>query len=196
MSFLNTVPQDAAEGEVAEMYATDRERMGYLPNYTRLFSLHPEAFQAWRQLASAVAGGMELRRYELATLGAARQLHSSYCSLAHGKVLAEKFFEVDQVRRMAEDPTSADLEEVDVAVVEFAAKLARDASAVTQGDTERLRQLGLGDRDIFDVILAAAARCFFSKVLDAGGALPDSAYLDLDPDLREALTVGRPIEGS
>jgi hypothetical protein len=44
-----------------------------------------------------------------------------------------------------------------------------------------------------DVVLAAAARCFFSKTLDALGVEPDEAYRDLDPALRDALTVGRPI---
>jgi hypothetical protein len=37
---------------------------------------------------------------------------------------------------------------------------------------------------------------FFSKVLDATGSLADAAYRDLDvfdPDLRDTLTVGRPI---
>ena len=42
-------------------------------------------------------------------------------------------------------------------------------------------------------MLAAAARCFFSTVLDAVGAQPDAAYRELDAPLREALTVGRPI---
>ena len=44
-----------------------------------------------------------------------------------------------------------------------------------------------------DVILAAAARCFFSKTLDALGVRPDPSYRDLEPGLREALVVGRPI---
>ena len=44
-----------------------------------------------------------------------------------------------------------------------------------------------------DVVLAAAARCFFSKTLDALGVLPDAEYGELEPRLREALVVGRPI---
>ena len=48
-----------------------------------------------------------------------------------------------------------------------------------------------------DVVLAAAARCFMSKTVDALGAQPDREYEDrLDPALREALTVGRPIATS
>jgi hypothetical protein len=44
-----------------------------------------------------------------------------------------------------------------------------------------------------DVVLAAAARRFFSKTLDALGVRPDTSYRELEPDLREALVVGRPI---
>jgi hypothetical protein len=44
-----------------------------------------------------------------------------------------------------------------------------------------------------DVVLAAAARCFFSKTLDALRVLPDAHYAELGPELREALVVGRPI---
>jgi len=47
-----------------------------------------------------------------------------------------------------------------------------------------------------DVILAAAVRCFFSKTLDGLGVLPDAKYRELDPGLREALVVGRPIADS
>ncbi len=49
---------------------------------------------------------------------------------------------------------------------------------------------------VLDVILAAAARCFFSSVLDAVGAEPDVAFQSLDPAVRDALTVGRPIARS
>ena len=56
-----------------------------------------------------------------------------------------------------------------------------------------LRDLGLSDADVFSVIAAVAARCFFSKVLDATGTLPDAGLHDLPDQLRSALTVGREI---
>jgi len=41
------------------------------------------------------------------------------------------------------------------------------------------------------VALAAAVRCFFSKVLDAMGVEPDAAYRTLlEPELYRVLTVG------
>jgi hypothetical protein len=64
---------------------------------------------------------------------------------------------------------------------------------VTQADVDALRAHGLSDAEVFDVIAAAAARCFFSKVLDGVGARPDAKYSELDAPLRETLTVGRAI---
>jgi hypothetical protein len=79
-----------------------------------------------------------------------------------------------------------------VASCAAASRVARDATSVTHADVDRLRTLGLTDSEILDVVLAAAARCFFSKTLDALGAEPDAKYSELQPDLRDTLTVGRP----
>jgi uncharacterized peroxidase-related enzyme len=194
MAFIETVPKDEAPPALAELYELDRAKFGYVPNLTRAFSLRPGVYAAWRELIGAIQAGMELRRYELATVAAAGRLRSSYCMLAHGSVLTSRFFEPDAVRAIVADHRSAGLDEVDVAVMDLAEKVADDATSVTQADIDRLRGLGLTDPEILDVILAAAARSFFSKVLDGVGALPDREYSDkLAPELREALTVGRPI---
>jgi alkylhydroperoxidase family enzyme len=71
-----------------ELYDEERARRGYVPNFLRALSQRPDVYRAWMQLNRTILGGMDERRYELATLAAARRLRSSYCSLAHGKVLA------------------------------------------------------------------------------------------------------------
>lgn len=160
-------------------------------NYELAFAQRPEVYAAWQQLNGAIKAGMELRRYELATLAAARRLRSSYCCLAHGSVLIERFGE--PVREIALDHRDAGLDEVDVAVMDLAEKVVDDATAIYDADLQPLRDLGLSEAEIMDVVLAAAARCFFSKTLDALGVRPDASYAELDPELREALVVGRPI---
>ena len=78
----------------------------------------------------------------------------------------------------------------------FAEKVTLQAHSVTPEDIEGLRRHGLTDTEILDIVLATSARNFFSKALDAVGAEPDAAYLDLEPELREALARGRPFEAS
>jgi uncharacterized peroxidase-related enzyme len=192
MAFIDTIPPDAAEGDVAAMYEADRAAWGFLPNFTRAYSHRPGVYAAWRGLNGSIKANMDERRYEIATLAAARRLRSSYCSLAHGRVLA-RLIPAAVVQDIALGQPSAELDEVDMAVIELADKVATDATTVSQADIERLRGLGLSDAEILDVVLAAAARCFFSKVLDAVGCDPDTAFNELEPELREALTVGRPI---
>jgi alkylhydroperoxidase family enzyme len=163
-------------------------------NSERAFAERPEVLAAWVELNGAIKAGMDLRRYELATLAAARRLRSSYCSLAHGSVLLEQFGE--PVREIALDRRGAGLDEVDVAVMDLAERVVEDATAIDDGDLQGLRDLGLNDTEIMDVVLAAAARCFFAKTLDALGVRPDASYGELEPELREALVVGRPIADS
>jgi alkylhydroperoxidase family enzyme len=163
-------------------------------NYERAFEQRPAVYAAWGQLNGAIKAGMDLRRYELATLAAARRLRSSYCCLAHGTVLAERFGE--PVAQIASDHRAAGLDEIDVAVMDLAEQVVDDATSIGEADLRRLRDLGLSQQEVMDVILAAAARCFFSKTLDALGVRADASYRELEPGLRQALVVGRPISGS
>ncbi len=160
-------------------------------NYERAFEDRPEVYAAWGALNGAIKAGMDLRRYELATLAAARRLRSSYCSLAHGAVLHEQFGE--PVAEIARDYRVAGLDDVDVAVMTLAERVVDDATSIGDAELQPLRELGLTETDIMDVILAAAARCFFSKTLDGLGVLPDASYGNLAQELRDALVVGRPI---
>jgi uncharacterized peroxidase-related enzyme len=193
MSYVDPVREETAGAAETEAIEVDRGPLGYLPNFTAVLAHRPAAYLAWKQLMGAVRDGMDLRRYELATLAAAKRLRSSYCMLAHGGVLRERFYEQDEVRAIATDHRAAGLDATDVAVMDLAEKVAADATAITQADVDRLRELGLSDEDVIDVVLAAARRCFFSKTLDALGVQADARFAELDPELRDALVVGRPI---
>ena len=152
-------------------------------NFERLFQRNPAVYAAWQQLNGAIKDSVDLRLYEVATVAAAGQLRSSYCSLAHGKVLLEQF-------GIAPGDT---LGESDQAVQRLARKIVQDATAVTQDDIDELRGHGLSDDEIFGVVLAAAARCFFAKTLDALCVQPDASFRELPAEVRDPLTVGRPI---
>lgn len=194
MPFIRPLPDEQVTGVVAEAYESGLAEDGYVSNVSRTFSHRPEVLAAWIRLKDAVTSTMDRRRYELVTIAAARRVRSSYCMLAHGSVLANAFYDSEQVRDIALDHHAAGLEEVDVAIMDLADKVAADASSVTQADVDRVRKLGLSDAEIFDVVAAAAMRCFFTKIVDGLGFQPDAAYDELDESLRGALVVGRPIE--
>lgn len=193
MSWIQDATQDAdPTGEVTEAFEKDRASLGHVANYTRVFAHRPAVLRAWQGLNGAIKG-MDPRRYEVATTAAALRLRSSYCALAHGRVLSETHMSPDAVRALAAGEESPELTEVDHAVARFAGKVAAGAADLRPADLDELRALGFADDEVLDVVLAAAARCFFSSVLEAVGAEPDAAYRALDAPMRDALTVGRPI---
>jgi len=151
MSFIETVPTDEATGQTAALYAEHLADKGYLPNYVRLFSFRPAAYVGWRQLVGAIRAGMDPRRYELATLAAARALKSTYCAAEHALVLREGFYDAERLREIVSAHASAGLAAVDVAIMDFADKVARDAPSVGPDDVDRLRRVGLTDADADDV---------------------------------------------
>jgi uncharacterized peroxidase-related enzyme len=183
---------DDTSGDVAAAFEKDMATLGRVANFTRVLAHRPAVLRAWQALNGAIKG-MDARRYEVATTAAALQLRSSYCALAHGDILASKHMSSDAVHALATGRESAELTDVDHAVARLARSVAAGAADMRPEDLDELRSLGFAEDEILDVVLAAAARCFFSTVLDAVGAEPDAAYRALDAPLREALTVGRPI---
>ncbi|HJW60966.1 MAG TPA: carboxymuconolactone decarboxylase family protein, partial [Actinomycetota bacterium] len=118
MAFIEPIPEEDAEGATAEMYAADLDEDGYVGNSTKAFGHRPAVFAAWRQLGTTIGGAMDRRRYELATVAAARVLRSSYCSLAHGKVLAEQFLGAERTIALATGAVDA-LDPLDAEIVRF-----------------------------------------------------------------------------
>ncbi|MEU8196402.1 carboxymuconolactone decarboxylase family protein [Microbispora amethystogenes] len=180
MSYLGTPDE-------SPLYEAERSARGYVPNYLRVLALRPEVYEAWLRLGEAVREGMDLRRYELVTLTAARRLGSSYCGLAHAAVLLERFYDDAELRSIVADHRDAGLAPSDVAVMDFADRVAADPTGVTEGDVAVLREHGLDDTDILQVVLAVCLRRFFSGVLSAVGAAPDPVFGTLPAGVRAAL---------
>src|SRR4051812_9207313 len=158
--FIDVPDESAVTEDVSRWYERQRVSWGYLPNYALAFATRPDIAETWTALSNAVGKGMERRRYELATIAAARALRSTYCLAAHSKFLRDDVGDEATMRAIVDDPTLGSLGPTDRAVMEFAALVAQDASAITQEDVRHLRSQGLTDADIADIVFAAAARTF------------------------------------
>jgi hypothetical protein len=69
----------------------------------------------------------------------------------------------------------------------------RDPNSTTEEQVSRLRELGLGDREVFEATAFIALRLAFSTINDALGAAPDQQLAEDAPErVRKAVTYGRP----
>lgn len=194
--FIDPTPPETASGPVAELYERETARSGYLPEYVQAFSPNPEAYEAWLGVFRSARDQMDPRRFELVTLVAAQALRSTNCSIAHGKRLRDRFYPYEQVVQIAKDRHHAGLDETDVAVMDFAAAVAASPSEIEQADVDRLKSLGLSDRDVFDIVLSVGVRAMFATVVEALGAPPEQPMIEgLEPELLQSLVAGRPVDG-
>lgn len=175
------------------MYEKVQAEQGTIPNWAHVFSLRPSVRDGWVSLITSIRQNLDVRRYELATLAAARALRSTYCSFAHAKVLVNQVFDAPAVTAIMNGDSADILTPAEIAMMEYVEKIVRNADHVTERDVANLRSHGFSDEEIFDIAATAAARCFFSKLLDALGVQADATFTQLDESLRAALTVGRPV---
>jgi len=195
MAFIKTIPASEARDTVLAMYMRQESAWGYVPDYAKIFCYRPELMTRWGQLLAEVKRPVDARRLELVTFAAAHELRHSSCSLAHGAALA-KIIGEDAVIAIATDRHTDALTDAERAIVRFARRVARDAGKITAGEVAALRKIhGLADAEIFDIAAIAASRAFFTKLLDALGSEPDMEFTGMRKELRQTLTVGRPIAG-
>ena len=95
---------------------------------------------------------------------------------------------------MQRDFRAAGLSPRDVAMLEFATAVATRSHTVSEANIDELRTHGFTDEQIFDIAVCVGIRNCYSRLIDAVGAAPDPALLDLEPaSLRTALAVGRAL---
>jgi alkylhydroperoxidase family enzyme len=85
--------------------------------------------------------------------------------------------------------TAGAVSEAEVAMMVFAEKVSTSASAMTDEDSLVLRGHGFSDREIVDIVLAAAVRSYFSKALQALAVEADGSD-GVPPAVASALVQG------
>jgi uncharacterized peroxidase-related enzyme len=193
MAFIECIPDSEISADVQAMYARQESFWGFVPNYAKVFSHRPEVMGLWAALQSGIRRHMDRRRFELVTFAASQALRSTLCSLAHGKALTAWLSEEDVIA-IAGGKVPASLTPAEAAMLDFSRKVARDAWSVTAADVETLKKLQFSDAEIFDIVATAAARAFWTKVVEALGVEAEPSLREMNSSLQEALVAGRPID--
>jgi uncharacterized peroxidase-related enzyme len=193
MAFIDEIDEREIDDAVRAMYDRQQGFYGYVPNYARAFCHRPHVMKLWADLQNGIRRDMDKRRFELVTFAAAHALRSTACSIAHGKVLSQ-YIPAADVLGIGRGETPTSLSPAEVAMIEYARKVAIDATSVTADDVQELKAHGFSDGEIFDIAATSAARAFWTKLLDALGVELDSAVQKLDPGFKEAMAVGRALD--
>ena len=193
MTFINKDQYLNADEKTQALFTRHSSHYGYLPNYSKLYKNRTDVMDAWSTLQNTIKSHLSELDFELITVASAIALKSSYCALAHSQILLKKYFNEAQLTTIIENQGKGVLQQYQVKMLGLAKKVVNDATTVTQNDIDELTALGLTESAVFDVIAAASARCFFAKMGDALGALPDEIFTRLGKDVTSLLVLGREI---
>jgi uncharacterized peroxidase-related enzyme len=179
--------------ETARVYQSSAAAQGFVMNLTKAWAWRPEVFDGFAALRNQLTGQSTLSKRELALLvcAAAAELGDAYCALAWGRTLAGEAGPAAAAAVIADSGTDQ-LGERDRALVAWARKVVRDPNATTAGDVQALRDVGLGEREIFEATVFIAFRQAFSTVNDALGVQADHELRALVPaEVNAAVNFGR-----
>ena len=191
--YLQTISEQDATGRVAEIYQRTKAQLGFVMATAKCFTTRPDLLALYTDFSDQIRAGFSLglREWRLITLIAAKHIPSTYCSYVYGQQLVGDLGSQDAVMAVQRDFRSAGLSDQEVEMLAYAEKIATDASKVSQRDIDRLRSVGFTDRQICDIALCAAFRCFVSRFFDAVGAGPEPVFIDSNAEFRKAMTVGK-----
>ncbi len=191
--YLQTIAEQDATDRVAEIYQRTKSQLGFVMATAKCFTTRPDLLPLYTDFSDQIRAGFSLgvREWRLITLIAAKHIPSTYCSYVYGRQLIDDLGSKQAVVAVQRDFRSAGLSDKDVAMLAYAEKVTTDASRVSQRDIDALRAVGFTDRQICDIALCAAFRCFVSRFFDAVGAGPEPVFVDSDEQFRTAMTVGK-----
>jgi len=172
MPWIDEIDEDAATGELKDLYDTIAQRRGKLSNIMRVHSLHPGAMQAHMDLYLRIMfDRSELRREEreLVAVVVSAANGCTYCVRHHAEALRAYWKDEERVRQAARDYRQLDLSERIRAMLAYASDLTRAPAAVDEAAVERLRAAGLSDRAILDINLVTSYFNFVNRIAEGLG---------------------------
>jgi uncharacterized peroxidase-related enzyme len=191
MAWIPVVDEADAEGPLAELYASARERFGFVPDAVRIFSIRPEVAtvqDALRQVVLGDASSLGARRADLIGAAVSGMNHCEYCGTAHTGLLARRGdLDGTEAVQVYKDWRRVDLPPAEEKMLVFAEKLTFTPAMVTEQDVQELRDHGFSDENVFDIVLLTAYRNFMNRINDGLGVSTDRLRGRFGPEHVDAI---------
>ena len=159
MSLLNEATLENAKGEVKAIFDEVLERRGMVPNGLRLWSVSPQALKLqWSNVKKMFSKSPEEQKLlTIIRYLAANKNKSQYCIGLAGHILIHNFgFTQESLLTMLDAPSTAPLDKKHKALLIFAMKSISDADDINANDIALLKQLGISEMEMFDIVRAAS----------------------------------------
>jgi len=156
-----------------------QDKLGMVPNVLQAYAFDIDKLNAftalYNDLMLAGSGLSKLEREMIAVVVSSVN-KCFYCLTAHGAAVRELSGDPKLGELMVMNFRAASLDARTLAMLEFAESVTIASHKITEDDRQSLRDHGLSDRDIWDVINVAGFFNMTNRVASASAMQPNDAY--------------------
>jgi uncharacterized peroxidase-related enzyme len=168
MSWIKTINESEAKGELKELYQQLKLKRGKVLNVMKVHSLLPKILKLHMDLSEAIMfGDKGLTREEreiIATMVAAAN-KCEYCIIHHGAALNHYWQDDQKLLQLVNNYKDLHLPEKYNAMIDYALKLTNTPNKVDQDDIQRLHRYGFTDEEILDINLVVSYLNFSNRII-------------------------------
>lgn len=156
-----------------------QEKLGMIPNVLQAYAFDIDKLNAFTAMYNdtmlADSGLSKLEREMIAVVVSSIN-RCWYCQVAHGAAVRELSGDPKLGEAMVMNYRVAPLSEKQRSMLDFAAKVTTNSTAIEEVDRQHLRDVGFSERDIFDIANVAGFFNMTNRVASAIGMRPNDDY--------------------
>jgi len=165
--------------DIAEIYAANRTKIGFVPNVFRAYARRPEhfrAFMAYHDVLMKGPGGLSRAEREAIVVAVSSENRCQYCMTAHGAALRVIGKDPVLAEQIVNNWRTANLSPRWRAMLEFASRVNEPGFAATDPDIETMHAAGFSDDDVWDITAIAAFFGFSNRMAGVMDMRPNAEF--------------------
>jgi uncharacterized peroxidase-related enzyme len=168
--------------DIAEVYAKNREKLGFVPNVFRAYARRPEHFRAfmnYHDVLMKAPGNLSRIEREAIVVAVSSENRCQYCMVAHGAALRVLSKDPILAEQIANNWRTANLPPRMRAMLEFASRVNEPGFAATEHEIDEMHLAGFSDNDIWDVAAIAAFFGFSNRMAGLMDMRPNDEFYSM-----------------
>jgi len=174
---VESLPED-----IRERMITTEQKIGFIPNVMRVLSRRPAEFRAFMAYHDALMdgpSGLSKAEREMIVVATSGMNHCHYCVVSHGAILRIRSKNTTISDQVAVNYHQAEITPRERAILDYAVKVSRNSSEVSQADRDQARAAGLSDEDIWDIGSISAFFAMSNRLASATEMRPNVEFYNM-----------------
>ena len=166
MTRINVINEEQNSGKAKELLYAVKAKLGVTPNMMKTMAQSPAVLEAYLKFGEALGTTLNAKLREQIALVTAEANSCGYCASAHTAI--GKLVGLDDHAILGAREARADDKKVD-AILKFTKRVVDTRGQVCDDDVETVRQKGVGDAEIAEIVANIALNVFtnyFNKVAE------------------------------